>query len=139
MSLMHKYTLLCDDVRVENTGKLIVLGLYTPDIGVPQIPFILPSLVFLQALESDRPGQYSFKCSLQHLETGKMLAQGMGLIQFPRPGLAINLIKFANIVFQNDGTYSLITRYDDSGEPFTTSFAVILPTIQVQPHGSPSG
>jgi len=30
MAIQQRYTLVCDDIRVENTGKLFVIGLYTP-------------------------------------------------------------------------------------------------------------
>jgi len=54
--ISHKYTLVCEDVRQEINGKFIILGLYTPDIVVFQIPTMLPSLTFFQCLESGRPG-----------------------------------------------------------------------------------
>ena len=38
MAITHHYTLVCEDVRVENNGKFLILGLFTPDIVVPQIP-----------------------------------------------------------------------------------------------------
>ena len=70
MAITHKYTILCDDVRQENNGKLILLGMYTPDISVPQIPFVLPMLTVFQCLDTDRPGTWTAKLKLQHLETG---------------------------------------------------------------------
>jgi hypothetical protein len=45
-------TLVCDEVRVEHNGKLILLGVYTPNILVPQIPFTFPILTFFQLLDS---------------------------------------------------------------------------------------
>lgn len=47
MALTHRYTLVCEDIRQENTGKWIVIGLYTHNIACPQLPFRLPSLSFL--------------------------------------------------------------------------------------------
>jgi len=41
-------TLICDDLRVEQSGKLILIGVYTPNIIVPQIPFTFPGLAFFQ-------------------------------------------------------------------------------------------
>src|SRR5260370_118196 len=29
MAFTHRYTLMCDEVRVENNGKLIIIGMYT--------------------------------------------------------------------------------------------------------------
>ena len=39
--------IVCDEVRQENTGKLLVIGMYLDNIGVPRIPFVLPALSFL--------------------------------------------------------------------------------------------
>lgn len=47
MAWEHKYTLLCDDVRREDNGKLIILGLYFGVITVPQFPATLPLLTVL--------------------------------------------------------------------------------------------
>lgn len=41
------YWLLCDTIRREDSGKLIIVGLYTPDIIVPAVPVTLPMLSFL--------------------------------------------------------------------------------------------
>ena len=32
MAMKHLYTLMCDEVRVENNGKLMIIGVYTPDM-----------------------------------------------------------------------------------------------------------
>lgn len=39
--------IICDEVRQEITGKLIIVGMYLDNIGVPELPFVLPSLTFL--------------------------------------------------------------------------------------------
>lgn len=41
------YWLLCDIVRREDNGKLIVVGLYMPDVLVREVPITLPMLSFL--------------------------------------------------------------------------------------------
>ncbi len=42
-----EYWLLCDAVRREDNGKLIIVGMYPVDIGVPAVPVTLPMLSFL--------------------------------------------------------------------------------------------
>ncbi|NOZ22405.1 MAG: hypothetical protein GXP25_15095 [Planctomycetes bacterium] len=39
--------IVCDEVRQENTGKLLVIGMYLDNVGVPRTPFMLPVLSFL--------------------------------------------------------------------------------------------
>jgi hypothetical protein len=41
------YWLLCDMIRREDNGKLIIVGLYAPDIVVQAVPVMLPMLSFL--------------------------------------------------------------------------------------------
>ena len=41
------YWLLCDMIRREDNGKLIIVGAYTPDIVIQAVPVMLPMLSFL--------------------------------------------------------------------------------------------
>jgi hypothetical protein len=130
--ISHKYTLVCDEVRQEINGKFIILGLYTPDIVVPQIPTTLPSLTFFQCLESDRPGHRSLTLRLEHLETGRKLIEAHGGVFFQKPGLAVAPVKFGNVQFQGAGLYSFVVEIEDQPDPIITQFSVIL-RIPVQP------
>jgi hypothetical protein len=76
----HKYTLICDDVRQEFNGKFIILGMYMKTITVPQLPFALPTLTFFQMLEADRLGAFTVRGQLQHVESGKIIAQAMVML-----------------------------------------------------------
>lgn len=37
--------MICDDVRVENNGKTIIIGIYHDNIIVSGLPFVMPQLV----------------------------------------------------------------------------------------------
>ena len=124
MPLIHQYTLVCDEVRLENNGKLIVIGLYTPDIFVPQFPFAFPSLTFLQAFMSDQAGQFQFRARIQHLESGQGLAQAMGTINVRQPGFAASVLRFGNLTVTRDGVYNLIVNVDPQPDPITVSFNI---------------
>jgi hypothetical protein len=122
-----------DDVRQENTGKLIIIGLYTPDISAASIPATLPTLSFVQVLDSDRPGQYTFRVRLTHLESGHQVAEAMGMINFVRPGMGVSVVKFGGLVFDRLGTYNLILTLEDHADPILFSFNVILAPQFQQP------
>jgi hypothetical protein len=47
------FVTICDDVRIEISGKLIMIGVYTNHIIIPTEPFIAPQLVFNFYAESD--------------------------------------------------------------------------------------
>ena len=125
MPLTHKYTLVCDEVRQENNGKLIVIGLYTDKMAVPQIPFQLPALSFLYTFDAD-PGDSQFRAKLENMETGSVLAQAMGVIQAVRPGTAVSVLGFRNINLERIGTYTMSLNIDGEEKPITTSIEVML-------------
>lgn len=134
MPIQHRYTLMCDDVRQEINGKFLLIGVYTPNISVPQLPFLMPTLTFFQTLESDRPGAWGVRLRLQHLETGHNVAEGMGQINFQRPGSGINPIRLQNVMFNAAGTYNFVLEINGQGEPIIVPFDVVL-----APPGMPGG
>jgi hypothetical protein len=126
MAITHKYTIICDEVRREDNGKLIVLGMYVGVLTVPQIPFTLPSLTFFHLLESDRPGQYGMTGKLQVLETGRTIVEfrgGFGLLQ---PSPVVIPLRLGNVLLQEVGAYQFILEIEGEREPIITQFSVIL-------------
>jgi len=126
MAITSKYIIVCDDVRREDNGKIILIGIYLPDMAVPQIPFAMPTLTFFLVLDSDRPGNFPFRMKLEHLESGKALVEGMGAIPINVPGQVVMPIKMGNVQFAGAGAYSFSLTIDGQKEPIVTSFNVIL-------------
>jgi len=127
MPLTHKYTLMADDVRIENNGKPIIIGMYPSAITVGQLPLILPTLTFFQIFEVDRPEDHFLRVQVQNLETGRVLAQAMMPMQNARPGSPIvNIVKVGNVVFDRAGSYQLTTTIDEGRDPLIFPFDVVL-------------
>jgi hypothetical protein len=127
MPINLKYVLVCDEVRQEINSKFIVIGLYTPDLSVPQIPFVTPSLTFFVCLESDRViGTRHFTVRIEQLETGRAIVEGMGALQFNAPGLAVAPVRFGNLQFNAAGQYMFVMTIDGEAQPITAPFGVIL-------------
>lgn len=124
MAIRNAYTLICDDVRIENTLKYIVIGLYTGPIGVPQIPIPL-TLTFMHFLEADRPGMFTVKLRVEHLETGRRLIEGQGAIQVGRPGSVIAPMKIP-LQIEKEGDYNLILEIEGEKDPVITPFSVTI-------------
>lgn len=143
MSISHKFSLMCDEVRQEMNGKFIVLGLYTPNITITSLPAILPSLTFLQNLEADRVEAITQRITLQSLETGRAIASATTVLNVqpqpnqPAPWTVLNVINFRNIMFDRAGTYSLTVFFEGQHEPLIQQFDVILnlPGQQPGPQG----
>jgi hypothetical protein len=126
MTITSKYILMCDEVRQESNGKFLLIGLYTPDMTVPQLPFVIPSLTFFVALESDRPGNVQVRFAVQLLDSGQNVAEGMGAGGFPKPGLGMMPIQLRNFPIQAAGTYVFSLSFEGQRDPITYSFNVIL-------------
>lgn len=62
----HATVLVCDDIRFELDWKILIVGLYTSDIGIPFSPFVA-NLSFLFIVETDikrPPTKISFEVTL---------------------------------------------------------------------------
>lgn len=116
MAIKHLYTIMCDEVRREDNGKLIIIGMYTPNMGVPQIPYKVRALTFFVAVESDTPDEYTFRIKLSHLESGKVIVTGNGEIQFQKPGKSTMNISLPSFQFQAVGSYTFSVELIEPGE-----------------------
>lgn len=124
---------MCDDIRVENNGKLILIGVYTPNPLVPQIPFVFPALSFFQLWESDAAGEYQFRTRLRHTETGAAVADMGGIMKIQRPGVGISIVKIANLRIDKLGGYDFSVHVE--GQPDAVglhSFSILLQSAQPQ-------
>jgi len=124
MAIKHKYTLLCDQIRIENNAKFIIIGLYTPDITVPMIPFTLPTLAFFVCLESDGPSTWDISFQLTH--SGNVLAGGSGKVDVTRAGMVALPINLGAVNFPADGKYTFSLQIAGHPEPMLLNFAVVL-------------
>ena len=110
--------------KVSN-GKLLLLGLYTPDLVLTQLPTTLPSLTFFQLYESDTAQEYNLKIKLNHLESGEALLEATGGVSFAQPGVSYLPMKLGGVQFKTAGAYVFSVEADGQ-EPFLTQFSVIL-------------
>ncbi len=142
MPINKNYILMCDDVRQEVSGKLLIIGLYAaPQIGLPQLPMQL-ILTFFTSLNSDRPGNFNFRMKLEQLESGTSIAEGMGILTFASVGDAISPIRLG-VQFSSAGSYVLSLNIEGQQDPITFQFQVALnlpavaPQAGGQQHGMP--
>ena len=73
MTLIHRYTLVCDETRQEDNGKLLIIGLYTPGLVLPQFPTQLAKLTFFNCFQVTEPGTWELDFHLSHVDTGAMV------------------------------------------------------------------
>jgi hypothetical protein len=135
MPMNARYILMSDDIRREDSGKFLVIGMYTPDMVVPQIPFVMPTLAFFASLESDRPGNFTFRTRVQHQETGNVLPAtvAMGTLAVTNPQLPVIMpFKFGGVSFNAQGLYSFSLEIDNQ-DPIVSTFNVQLVVPQPNP------
>jgi hypothetical protein len=127
-------TMVCDEVRVEHNGKLILIGVYTPNILVPQIPFTFPMLTFFQWLSSDGPGRYSVHARLRHTESGMTMAEATGLMTVIQPGMGFNVVRVENLRIDRLGAFDFVMTIEGQKAPVGIhSFEIAL--VPRQPGG----
>jgi hypothetical protein len=135
MAITHKYTIMCDQVRREDNGKLMFLGIYEDGFGVPQLPAVLPGLMFALRLESDRPGIWNAKVWMEHLETGRKLFEAMAMMNFQKPGTGWSLFPTpVPFQFQAAGAYNFVVEIQgQESTPLIHTFniSLVVPT-QIQ-------
>lgn len=131
MAIASKFSIMCDEVRVENNGKFLIMGMYTPDMAVPQLPFVCPVLTFLLWLECTIPGNYQFSARIAHLESGTTICQAMGGVGFNRPGLGLLPVRLVGVQFTQIGPYTFSVQISGEQE-ILHHFSVILPVPVLQ-------
>jgi hypothetical protein len=139
MSVRHTYTIICDDVRREDNGKLIILGMYMGTIVLQQLPATLPTLTILSLFESDRPESWSWKLSVQtqSVERSRTVAEARGFAQAQQPGPGILPVKFVGLTIDEEGAYNAVLEIDGQREPLAViPFTVVLPA-RLAPGQSP--
>ena len=122
--IRHLYTLVCDLIRFENTGKVFIIGLYTPDIVVPGLPATLPSLALFVCLESDEVT--TLQVTFQLLHGTVTITQGSAQVDVLRPGMVALPIQLGPTPFAEPGTYRFTLDIAGRAETIETSFQVQL-------------
>lgn len=132
MPITHDYTIVCDDVRREDNGKLLIMGMYMGTITIPMLPMVLPSLTVLSLFHGDRPESFPWRLSIQNLENNhQVIAEARGFANVPAPGPGVMPIKFAGLQFTQAGAYNIVLERDGEREPLAITPITIVLTPQV--------
>ena len=70
MKITLRYILISDDVRTENNGKLMLIGLYGDEILVPRLPLAIP-LAFTAGIVLEGEGAFDLSGKLRHPDSAK--------------------------------------------------------------------
>lgn len=98
-----EHLVICDDVRMEFTGKLIIVGMYLDSILVPEFPFSIHGLTLLQvyAVKGTAPA-ISITVRLRQKETRELLGENEGTFSVTNPGMLVSIVKL-DVTFASAG------------------------------------
>jgi len=136
MAVTHKYSIVCDEVRREDNGKLLIIGMYSNSvIIVPSFPAVLPSLTILSVFEGNRPESMPFRLEIRRLENNQKAAEAQGFANIQQPGEGLMPVRFSPMVFQESGSYT--AQLEMGGELIPiASLQVMLPPAQSMQFGT---
>jgi hypothetical protein len=97
-SIEFIFVLICDDVRKEDNGKELLIGVYSGGIVVPSLPTFLPVVLWSQ-VKIKQTGEYKFVCRCVD-DTGRELGRlGPGQLKVQRNGGPDNSDELSSIAF----------------------------------------
>lgn len=124
--ITSKYTIICDDVRREDNGKLLFVGVYLDKMLVSQFPIELPTLCFYELLASDKSGTFPLAFRFENTQTGDKLVHGEGELQIPETGQGIAIFRFMNVKIPAEGRYQFVLELQGQ-DPIVTPIEVTTP------------
>ena len=119
MRLSKRFILVCDDVRREDNGKLLIVGMYTHGILFHSFPVNI-SLTAVVGVECEEPGQSGFQAGLIFDE--KKLVERRGMLKITGVGMAVFPLSFTRIELPKAGTLQI--EFLVGTDRFTESFGV---------------
>lgn len=138
MAIEHTFTIVCDDIRREDNGKLIILGMYMGTLTVPMLPFLFPTLTIVSLFRGDRPESWPWRLSIQNLEhNNQVIAEARGFATIPAPGPGVMPVKFAPLQVTQAGAYNVVFEIEGQREPLAITPITIVLVPQVIP-GQPA-
>jgi len=105
-----KFGILCEDIRREDNGKLIILGMYGRNIEISQFPATLAITVLL-AMHADAPG--SSRLEVVAYFNDIELRKASGSVNFDGKGGALLSLPPLPFSIENEGELRFQARLDE--------------------------
>jgi len=106
-TLRLKYTLLCDDVRIEMGNKISLMGIFQ-NIMVEKLPVSLIKFAVINHWQGSGDHQTEIRI-LSPDKSNLVVSSQPTTIQLAEGGFTDNVSFFVNVVFPNSGTYWIQT------------------------------
>lgn len=112
--------IICDDARLEASGKEILIGVYNDAIVSPTFPFQLPSICFRVSVRLERENFKNMNFTLRSPSGKDVIATTQKVLSQSNKMQTIFIIGFANPMFDVTGTYSVMFGLDRPAERIGT-------------------
>lgn len=109
--LKISYAIVCDDIRREDTGKLILIGVYSNDIRCIEFPVQI-SLSFAIGIHAQKP--IKVKSNIRMLVNGEQQHKLSGEMDVSSAGAGIFVGPQMPVTFSSPGAYAIQVQVDDS-------------------------
>ena len=107
-----EYTLLCEDIRVEATGRISLMGVMH-ELIVPQVPVTMIKLAILNHWSGE--GQHLTEVRILTPDRRQTVAVSQpSSLMLPADGFADNVTVFINTAFLQTGRYVVQTLLDST-------------------------
>lgn len=105
--MKHEFSIVCDEVRAETTGKLILVGVYPHNTLGIALPANIGVLSFYQVLTSDQSGSVPFQAELIRKRDQTVIQAVQATMNIAASGAVIGMLSFRNVEFKEPGPYVL--------------------------------
>lgn len=123
------FSIVCDDIRLEEGNKVSLMGIYAQGIFVSQLPFIFPKLCLAQQFEDDMESR-----ELTVVLVGPKLKKQAKLQSKERTRDIVSIfIGFGGVQVSEEGEYRFETFRDGEAAPVITRkfFIRINPDLKI--------
>lgn len=113
-----KDLIMCDDIRKEDNGKLIFIGVYNEGnvIITGKMPYIFQKLSFIVKLKGGK-GEFAFTAILKDPDDKKIISMTVGPVIFEDEKKDFTLfIVIASLKIEKKGDYSFLMKEQDKEE-----------------------
>ena len=110
MILTFKHTIVCDDIRKENNGKRLLIGVYNDSILLPAFPCTLAALCFFVIASANETGEFPVSVSLELPSKDKPVVNGSGKVGIKKTGATQLVFRFPSVLLEGPGKCILKVR-----------------------------
>lgn len=125
-SFSVKYAIVCDDIRKEDSGKFIFIGVYNENIIVPSFPFNM-TLAFWMSVIAHKEGEILCQWKIKHDKVGD-LSMTDGKLSINKAGEESSIVlRKVPVQVPEEGILSLYVRENEGRWRNVKSIRVSLP------------